>query len=137
MFPSDLRVNLLRDDRITVEFEDLDGVTRELAFEGEESRAVQHELDHDRGVLMVDHAEISDLPSWVAEIEREEHGGRQEVAWRRKIECGKRCRERRDLSKQGRTNTKREDVLELSRQRAKMYGVESKAVTCPPNIPCL
>ena len=40
---------------VTAEYQDLDGIGRRVAVRGLLSRAVQHELDHLRGVLLIDH----------------------------------------------------------------------------------
>ena len=40
---------------VTVAFQDLSGIARRLTVRGLLSRAVQHELDHLRGVLLIDH----------------------------------------------------------------------------------
>ena len=50
---------------------------------------------------------------------------------RRKIE------ERRAMMKQARSSRERSDVLELSRQRAQLYGTSFKGVSCPQGIPCI
>lgn len=40
---------------VTVTYQDLDGMARTLTVRGLISRAVQHEVDHLRGVLLIDH----------------------------------------------------------------------------------
>ncbi len=40
---------------VTVVYQDLDGIARTLIARGLLSRAVQHEVDHLRGVLLIDH----------------------------------------------------------------------------------
>mmetsp|Transcript_19789 Transcript_19789/g.40752 ORF Transcript_19789/g.40752 Transcript_19789/m.40752 type:complete len:129 (-) Transcript_19789:107-493(-) len=61
-------------------------------------------------------------------------------------ECNEAClqerkriiQERRAMMNQSRTNTKRSDLFELSRQRATLYGTSYKGASCPPGvIPCL
>lgn len=61
-------------------------------------------------------------------------------------ECNEAClqerkrivQERRAMMNQSRTNTKRSDLFELSRQRATLYGTNYKGASCPPGvIPCL
>jgi len=127
VFPSDLRVNLLRDSVVTVEFKTLEGETLERRFEGEKARAVQHELDHDRGILFIDHSELADLPSSISTLEEGEHSIRQSKAFDRSVVCGTRCRNRRELNNQSKTTTKREDILALSRQRAALYNSSSRS----------
>ena len=53
-FP-DIHGPVKRAYEVTVEFQDLDGIARSLTVRGLVSRAVQHELDHLRGVLLIDH----------------------------------------------------------------------------------
>lgn len=52
-FP-EIYVNITRAERVTVAFEDLEGVSRVAEVSGLLARAVQHELDHLNGVLIVD-----------------------------------------------------------------------------------
>lgn len=40
---------------VTAEYQDLDGIDRRITARGLLSRAIQHELDHLRGVLLIDH----------------------------------------------------------------------------------
>ena len=49
VLPPDIKVTLLRDAVVTVNFEDLDGNTISRTLVGEAARALQHEMDHDRG----------------------------------------------------------------------------------------
>ena len=44
---------------------------------------------------------------------------------------------RRQLMRQSRSNTQRNDVFELSRQRAALYNTTYQGATCAPGIPCL
>ncbi len=53
-FP-DICVTVSRPDRVKVRFLDLDGQQREVEAEGLLSRAIQHESEHLRGELLVDH----------------------------------------------------------------------------------
>ncbi|GMI13898.1 hypothetical protein TrLO_g14626 [Triparma laevis f. longispina] len=139
VLPPSLKIELLRDSSVTVEYNDLTGERGTRTFTGELSRAVQHEMDHDRGILIVDHsASLTSLPPWIASLEADSHDQRQAVAFRRSVACGVECQDRRKLAKQSRTNTKRQDVLDLSRQRSRLYGTSEKAVQCPPPpIPCI
>jgi len=52
-FP-DIYVNVKRDEEVTVEFLGLDGKAQSIRAAGLLSRAIQHELDHLDGVLLVD-----------------------------------------------------------------------------------
>lgn len=53
-FP-DVYVELTRWNDILVEYTDIQGELKRLSLKGLPSRAVQHELDHLNGVLLVDH----------------------------------------------------------------------------------
>jgi hypothetical protein len=48
-----------------------------------------------------------------------------------------RLQERRQLMEASRSSNSRQSYLDLSRQRAALYNTTSKAVSCPPSIPCL
>lgn len=57
-------------------------------------------------------------------------------------DCDDICRaniiqERRAMMRQSRSSTSRQDVFELSRQRAKLYNTTYQGASCPPGIPCL
>jgi peptide deformylase len=53
-FP-EVYVSIRRAERVTVTFMTLDGATQTLAAAGFLARAIQHELDHLAGVLLIDH----------------------------------------------------------------------------------
>jgi len=74
VLPPGFRAALLRDAEIVVEYEslgrwdseggrgdDAPGTTRRIALSGEFARCAQHEMDHDRGVLIVDHVPLGEL----------------------------------------------------------------------------
>jgi peptide deformylase len=52
-FP-ELFVNIGRSETVQVSFLDLDGVSRQIQADGLLARAIQHEVDHLNGVLLVD-----------------------------------------------------------------------------------
>lgn len=52
-------------------------------------------------------------------------------------ECKQRIADRRKLFELSRTNTRREDVLALSRQRAAMYNTTFQGASCIPGVPCI
>lgn len=54
----------------------------------------------------------------------------------RQREIRQRLLERRKLMQASRSSNDRQSYLDLSRQRAALYNTTSKAVSCPPNIPC-
>jgi peptide deformylase len=53
-FP-DVYVNVARAAEITVQYMDMTGSDQEIKVRGIVARAVQHEVDHLRGILLVDH----------------------------------------------------------------------------------
>ena len=67
VLPPQFRATLLRDASVTIEYETLNGkdfgVTKQITLKGELARCVQHEMDHDRGVLIVDHVALNELLS--------------------------------------------------------------------------
>lgn len=206
VLPPTFRATVFRDATVTVEYETLIGDTKRVDLEGELARCLQHELDHDRGILITDHVGMNELESdRMRCIEREGHEQRQELAyarfvsessssagttllasWREQLvphanaaeitsslsqdasstssarspmssattstaadgnnpTCDAFCleerkriiQERRAMMNQSRSNTKRSDVFELSKQRAAMYGTQYQGASCPPNVPCI
>ena len=85
VFPPGMDVDLLRDEWVQVESEGVDGVTRVRTLRGEASRALQHELDHLDGVLIVDHASLAELPPDIAALESAQHDVRQRRAFARPV----------------------------------------------------
>ncbi len=55
-FPG-IRGDILRPDRISVTFQDLNGVAHTLVCDGLFARCIQHEVDHLNGVLFIDRME--------------------------------------------------------------------------------
>ena len=85
VFPTGMDVELLRDESVQVEAEGVDGITRVRTLRGEASRALQHELDHLNGVLIVDHAALDELPPTIAALESARHIERQRRAFERPV----------------------------------------------------
>ena len=81
-------VDLLRDDVVEVAAQDVRGVPFRYALKGEPARAFQHELDHLNGILIVDHAELKDLPREIARLEAPYHDERQRRAFSRPVYQG-------------------------------------------------
>lgn len=50
---------------------------------GEAARALQHELDHLNGILIIDHAALDELPAAIRELEEPLHVARQKRAFQR------------------------------------------------------
>ena len=96
VLPPEFRATLLRDASVTIEYETLDGedsgITKQITLKGELARCAQHEMDHDRGVLIVDHVSLDELLSaggddFMARIENSDglHGSRMQRAFERYV----------------------------------------------------
>lgn len=84
VLPPTFRATVLRDAQVMVEYETLAGKTQTVSLEGELARALQHELDHDRGILITDHVGLEELESDTMRlIERQGHEQRQALAYSR------------------------------------------------------
>lgn len=87
VLPPSFRATVLRDDWIDVEYHDTGGKLRSIRLTGEAARAAQHELDHDRGILTLDHVGLDELENDVMRsIEREGHDERQALAFSRAVD---------------------------------------------------
>lgn len=222
VMPSNFIATVLRDKRVVVEAEDLDGRTIEVDLRGEIARACQHECQHDKGILIVDHVDLENDKNVSYEmrmIEKDMHDERQLLAFERDIvnpspilsggkhwqethvlsdtttsyikpnarltasnkdrinrvkvntnewlrprsamayekstgissesvlnesepkSCDEECRERimkrRALMQQSRSTTSRQQIMDLSKQRALLYNTTYQGASCSPNIPCL
>ena len=96
VLPPEFRASLLRDAEITIEYESLDdrdiGLTKQIKLRGELARCAQHEMDHDRGILIVDHVSLDELLSvngkpLMADIENADgsHSRRMQRAYSREV----------------------------------------------------
>jgi peptide deformylase len=87
VLPPAFRATVLRDAWIVVEFQDVaTGAMRSMKLQGETARAAQHELDHDRGILTLDHIGFEEMETDVMRsIEREGHEERQQLAFSRAV----------------------------------------------------
>ena len=73
VLPPEFSATLLRDAEVTIEYESLElddddgddnnimGLTKQIRLRGELARCAQHEMDHDRGILIVDHVSLEEL----------------------------------------------------------------------------
>ena len=65
VLPPEFHASLLRDAEVTIEYESLDdmdvGLTKQIKLRGELARCAQHEMDHDAGILIVDHVSLDEL----------------------------------------------------------------------------
>jgi peptide deformylase len=78
-----LEIDLLRDEIVEVAAQDITGRPIRKALSGEAARAFQHELDHLDGILIIDHASLSELPASIAKVEAPYHAARQRHAFQR------------------------------------------------------
>mmetsp|Transcript_9921 Transcript_9921/g.22185 ORF Transcript_9921/g.22185 Transcript_9921/m.22185 type:complete len:651 (+) Transcript_9921:54-2006(+) len=90
VLPPSFTATVLRDASITVQYESLEGETLSIDLDGELARCVQHESDHDRGILILDHVDLSEMEDGakglMAALESEGHGDRMLVAYGRYID---------------------------------------------------
>ncbi|GFH43810.1 hypothetical protein CTEN210_00283 [Chaetoceros tenuissimus] len=87
VLPPSFRATVLRDAKVLVQYENLEGNTKEISLHGEQARCLQHELDHDRGILITDHVSLEDLENDVMRnIESTGHDERQLLAYSRFID---------------------------------------------------
>lgn len=86
VLPPSFSATVLRDNTVTVQYDNLVGESKKIKLRGEMSRCLQHELDHDRGILITDHVEIGDLESVaMKKIEAVGHDDRMALAYSRFI----------------------------------------------------
>lgn len=117
VLPPSFTATLLRDAKITVQYQDFEGRPKSINLEGELARAAQHEMDHDSGILIVDHVALDELESEdMRRIERFGHEDRMKVAYARSIEqpvtAGGSSNSRVIFSGSGETN----EVIDLVQQ---------------------
>lgn len=89
VLPPSFTATVLRDANVQVQYEDLNGETSNISLKGEMARALQHELDHDRGILIVDHVGLDELEAEsqiMKSIEKQGHDQRQLIAYDRFID---------------------------------------------------
>lgn len=85
VLPPTFRATLLRDAIVTVEYQSFDGQYHQVTLEKELSRAFQHEMDHNRGVLIVDHVGLDEMDPFMRKIETSDHAKKMEIAYDRFI----------------------------------------------------
>ena len=87
VLPPTFVATVLRDSWIDVEYNDWQGNVHKTRLRGELARAAQHEMDHDRGILILDHVgadEMENAQMW--DIEKEGHNMRMALAYARTME---------------------------------------------------
>jgi peptide deformylase len=107
VLPSEFKATLLRDAEVTIEYETLTttsldndneedwygcGETKQITLRGELARCAQHEMDHDKGILITDHVGLDELLSikgqtLMADVEDSDglHANRMQQAYAREI----------------------------------------------------
>lgn len=86
VLPPSFSATVLRDATVKVQYENLQGETMYRMLKGELARAFQHELDHDRGILILDHVSLDELEEEsvvMRMIEEKGHEERQYLAYQR------------------------------------------------------
>ena len=89
VLPPSFTATVLRDSEIQVQYETLEGQTKLKLLKGEMARALQHELDHDRGILILDHVSLEELKAesqTMMDMEEYDHNQRQLLAYDRFID---------------------------------------------------
>jgi len=74
-FP-DVYVTIKRGDRVTVDYQDVTGASQSLVATGLLSRAIQHEIDHLRGVLFTDRMTPAQKVATAGKVKRLKKRGR-------------------------------------------------------------
>lgn len=86
VLPPTFSGTVLRDFRVDIEYQDVYGMWHTARLYDELARAAQHELDHDRGILILDHVSLDEMENGVMrEIERDGHVDRMKLAYSRTI----------------------------------------------------
>ena len=86
VLPPTFRATVARDAWVDVEYSTVHNgkERRVMRVYGETARAAQHELDHDRGILTLDHIDLDEMENDVMRsIERDGHAERQRLAFAR------------------------------------------------------
>jgi len=84
VLPPTLTATVLRDSIVQVRYETIDGNTQTITLHGELARAAQHEMDHDRGILILDHVTLEELETDdMRRIEGYGHDARMALAYAR------------------------------------------------------
>lgn len=84
VLPPSFHAIVLRDAQVTIEYENLNGVTKIITLIDDMARTVQHEMDHDRGILILDHIGLEEMESdEMRQLEMDGHDKRMEAAFTR------------------------------------------------------
>lgn len=86
VLPPTFVATVLRDAVVHVQYRTADGRCKVVRWKGEVARALQHELDHDRGILVTDHVGLSELENNVMRsLEQVGHEQRMQLAFDRYV----------------------------------------------------
>jgi peptide deformylase len=86
VLPPTFRATVLRDSWVDVRYRTVDGESKQMRLQGEQARCVQHELDHDRGILITDHVSLEEMENdQMRNIEANGHDQRMMAAYDRYI----------------------------------------------------
>jgi peptide deformylase len=89
VLPPTFIATVLRDAWVDVEYWDWEGHPNHIRLKGEAARAAQHELDHDRGILTLDHVALEEMENDVMRsIEKDGHDERMGLAYSRYVTEG-------------------------------------------------
>ena len=84
VLPPTLTTTVLLDSIVHVHYETINGNTHTITLHGELARAAQHEMDHDRGILILDHVTLEELETDdMRRIEGYGHDARMALAYAR------------------------------------------------------
>lgn len=87
VLPTTFAATVLRDAWVEIDYQDWQGARKSIKLFGESARCAQHELDHDRGILTLDHIGLEEMENDVMRgIEKEGHDQRQLSAYSRSVE---------------------------------------------------
>lgn len=87
VLPPTFTATVLRDAWVEIEYWNWQGQNRFVRLKGEAARAAEHELDHDRGILILDHVGLEEMETdAMRSIEWEGHSERMTLAYSRSVE---------------------------------------------------
>ena len=86
VLPPTFNATVVRDAVIDVQYRTVNGQVRVVQLHDELARALQHELDHDRGILVTDHLGLPELENDVMrQLEAPGHDERMQLAFDRYV----------------------------------------------------
>ena len=86
VLPPTFTATVLRDASVDIAYQNVNGHWELVHLTGQAARCAQHELDHDRGILLTDHVDLSELENdLMRSIERTGHMERMVDAFTRQV----------------------------------------------------